>query len=291
MHSKYVEHFQDQIFFYILIIIWLKTATDVTCSCPTKASSDGLYFPWCEIWWALGAVVFLLSRRGRWPKHFISRLPCCIVVEACLNCRAARETGEVLMENTNVLRPWGSAAEVSAALLSAKDLETGQKRRVQRRLQRIQRGGAEHECHFLFLILIKRRENHFWFQSPGPQPGRGPICSGIIFFLLRGMFVVWNWCCKISSLEVESLGAWLHNAKQTGSEMQNPVGGLQKRTHSEGRSTAGVWAATAAQLMGPELQGWGVFGVRLHIADAAAAPNPWKPPVGCAVPWTSGKKS
>lgn len=73
--------------------------------------------------------------------------------------------------------------------------------------------------------------------------------------------------------------------------MQNPVGGLQKRTHSEGRSTAGVWAATATQLMGPELQGWGVFSVRLHIADAAAAPNPWKPPVGCAVPWTSGKKS
>lgn len=42
--------------------------------------------------------------------------------------------------------------------------------------------------------------------------------------------------------------------------------------------------ATAAQLMGLELQCWGVLGVRLHIADAAAAPNPGKPPVGCAVP-------
>lgn len=58
-----------------------------------------------EIWWVLGTVVFLLSRHGRWPKHFILRLPRCIVVKACLNCRAGIEIKEMLKENTSVLWP------------------------------------------------------------------------------------------------------------------------------------------------------------------------------------------
>lgn len=64
------------------------------------------------------------------------------MVESCLNWGAGRETGEMLMKNTDFLWCWGSAkpsaADVSVLLLSAKDLQTGQKRRVQPRLQSTQ---------------------------------------------------------------------------------------------------------------------------------------------------------
>ena len=42
-------------------------------------------------------------------------------------------------------------------------------------------------------------------------------------------------------------------------------------THSlgEGKSAAGMWAATAAQLMDLALQNWGTFGIRLQVLHAA----------------------
>lgn len=53
-------------------------------------------------------------------------------------------------------------------------------------------------------------------------------------------------CCKTSWLEVGSLGAWLHNPKQTRSEMENPSGGLQQHLPGQGMPAAGVRAAAAA---------------------------------------------
>lgn len=201
-----------------------------------------------EIWWVLGTVVFLLSRRGRWPKHFILRLPRCIVVKACLNCRAGIEIKEMLKENTSVLWPWGSAAAVSAAVLSVKGLETGQKRKARCRLQRIQRGGAEHEHHFLFLISIKRRENHSWFQSPRPQPGRGPVCS--VFF------AAWHVCgldLVLQNVFVRSgeSGGLITQCKADGKRNAKPCGCLQKCVHLEGESAAGMW-----ELLQPSWWAW-----------------------------------
>lgn len=176
-------------------------------------------------------VVFLLSRRGRWLHHFILRLSCCVVVEARLNPGAGRQSGEMLMKNPKVLWHWGSAkpsaAEVRVLLLSAKDLETGQKRRVQPRLQSIRRGGAEHKHHAIFFfIFILIGEKKLLISEPQASAGRGArlLC---LFSWLHGMFVVWIWWCKTALIEAGSLGAWLHNPKQTGSEMQNPAGGLQ----------------------------------------------------------------
>lgn len=63
-------------------------------------------------------------------------------------------------------------------------------------------------------------------SEPQASAGRGArlLC---LFSWLHGMFVVWIWWCKTALIEAGSLGAWLHNPKQTGSEMQNPAGGFQ----------------------------------------------------------------
>lgn len=73
-----------------------------------------------------------------------------------------------------------STADVSVLLLSAKDLQTGQKRRVQPRLQSTQRAGAEHELltrlfSFSFHILVKKKA--LLIQVPQASAGMGPICS------------------------------------------------------------------------------------------------------------------
>lgn len=87
-----------------------------------------------------------------------------------------------------------STADVSVLLLSAKDLQTGQKRRVQPRLRSTQRAGAEHELltrlfSFSFHILVKKKA--LLIQVPQASAGMGP--SALLFSLLNGMSVVWIW--------------------------------------------------------------------------------------------------
>lgn len=52
----------------------------------------------------------------------------------------------------------------------------------------------------------------------------------------------------------------------------------------EGKSPAGMWAATAAPLGGRELQNRGGFGVTSRAVTAAATHEPWAPSVDRAGP-------
>lgn len=135
---------------------------------------------------------------------------------------------------------------------------------------------------FLFHILIE--EEVLLISEPQASAGMGArlLC---LFSLLHGMFVVWIWWCKTALLEVGSLGAWLHNPKQTGSEMQNPRWWFTVMLSlGEGKSAAGMWAAPAAPLVGLELQSRGIFGVTSRVVTAAATHNPWAPSVDRAHP-------
>lgn len=176
-HSHFFEGFEHQILFYGHIIIWVRTATDMTYLCPIEVSANGLYW------------------HGRWLCRFILSSSSYIVVESHLNWGAAREAGEMLMKNTHVfLRCWGSAkpsaAAVSVLLLSAKDLRTARKRWVQPRLQSTQRGGAGHE-HFIklfsfFISYSSKAEEKSAFDSspPGLSWAGGPSVL-FVFFVVR----------------------------------------------------------------------------------------------------------
>lgn len=274
-------------YFYGHIIIWPQTSTDMSCLCLIKVPGHGLYFPWQVILVAIGR-----SRQGTWVYYSILRLFSWVIVKLCLS----KESEEMLIKKIpthNFLWCWGSGksstADVSVLLLSSKDLQTVQKIRVQPRLQNTQRVGAEHEFltrlfSFSFHILVKKKV--LLILVPQASAGMG---AHVLCCLLYWMACLWfgfglQWC-KTSWLEVGSLGAWLHNPKQTGSEMQNPLVVYSSICLAR-ESQLQAWGQLLLQDL--VLQSWGTFAIWLRVVNAAVnAHKLWVPSAKCAVPWTS----